>query len=102
MDNVQKVAELVRLMSSYGYRHIANEYAAAHALRSASTYKGEEQKIALGHALAELVAAKAVFDVSSTYRMCLAAQESIDIAARSGIRLDVQDAIELTTEDDNV
>lgn len=94
MDEAKDVAKLVSLMSSYGYFDIANEYAAIHALNTASIYKGENRKIAMGHALAELVFAKAVFDVSSAYRICLDALNVIDNAAKIGVELSAQDALE--------
>lgn len=102
MDETKDVAKLVSLMSSYGYSDIANEHAAIHALNSSSIYKGENRKIAMGHALAELVFAKAVFDVSGTYRICLDALKAIDNAAKSGVELSVQDAVCMVTENENV
>lgn len=98
MNGVMDVAKLISLMSSYGYSDIANEYAAIHALNSSSTYKGDGRRRAVEDALAELVAAKAVFDVSGAYRICLDALKVIDSAAGVGVELSMQDALNCAIE----
>lgn len=94
MDHVQQVAESVSLMYSYGYHSSANEYAAIHMLNNASMYRGRKRKRIIEDSLVDLVAAKAVFDVSSTYSICLDALKAIDNAAKDGVELSVQDALE--------
>lgn len=94
MNRVQQVAESVSLMYNYGYHSSANKHAAMHALNNASMHRGRKRKRAIEGALSELFVNGAVFNLSDTYRACLDAIDAIDNAAKIGVDLSVQDALE--------
>lgn len=101
MDHVKDVAEVISILTQYGYNSSSTELAAIHALNNVSMLRGMERMRAVEDALVDLVSARAVFDVSEAMRICLFALNTIDNAAKIGVELSVQDAVCLVTGGDN-
>lgn len=101
MDHVKDVAEVISILTQYGYNSSSTELAAIHALNNVSGHRGMERMRAVEDALVDLVSARAVFDVSEAMRICIFAINTIDSAARYGVYLSVQDAVALATGTDS-
>lgn len=101
MGCVREVAETINILAGCGYHDSATEYAAIHALNVSDIDRGMARMHVIEDAFIDLIAAKAVFDVSEAIRICIFAINTIDSAARFGVYLSVQDAVALATGDEN-
>lgn len=103
MDSVKDVAELINVMTDYGYRDLAKEHAAIYAMNSVCDLKrGTERMRFVEDALVDLIVSRAVFNASGAMKICLLAFNAIDNAAETGVELSVQDAINEALEAINV
>ena len=101
MEHVKDIAEYINILAGFGYRTSANESAAMHALNNASLHRGQMRELIVEEALTELVAAKAVFDVSGAYRVCLDVIDTVDDVARYGVELSLKAAFDIVTGTDS-